>query len=267
MRRTVAIRMARNLKVVVAAAVAAVVAALGAAGVWAAIQTDPGTDPAAQAGLDTFVGVTPTPALLDGPRSAGEALDSLHVTSPSVHESVAAWLKGDVAGAVGALVAEPVNCSDSGTRGVGLCQQLNVAPGTIVSLFRPVAGLPGFRLDATGMRAMVAHLIEGRSPRILLVAQDDRGNALVLIGVDPAKPYDYGGGPDSSPATVAFYLSLSSDGVVHDIGERSRSAPPLEPIRARIRQGEQWTVLGTAPELRTWESEIYATVEAQRREP
>lgn len=250
-----------------AVVLAAVAAALGAAGVWAAIQTEPGADPAANADLDTFVGVTPTPALLDGLSSAGEALDSLQGASPSAHRTVARWLKGDVAGAADAVVAEPVNCSDSGTRGITLCQQLNVAPGTTITLFRPVAGLPGFRLDATGMRAMVAHLIEGRSPRILLVAQDDRGNVLVMIGVDPAKPYDYGGGPDSSPATVAFYLSLSSDGVVHDVGERSWNAPPLEPIRARIRQGEQWTVLGTAPELRAWESEIYATVEAQRREP
>jgi hypothetical protein len=246
---------------------AAVVAALGAAGVWAAIQTDPGGDPAAQAGLDSFVGVTPTAALLDGLQSASEALDSLRGASPPVHEAVAAWLNGDVGGAAKAVVAEPVNCSDSGTRASTLCQQLNVEPGTIVTLFRPVAGLPAFRLDATGMKAMVAHLIDGRSPRILLVAQDDRGNALVLIGVDPAKPYDYGGGPDLSPATVAFYLSVSSDGVVHDVGERSRGAPPLEPIRARIRQGEQWTVLGTAPELRAWEAEVFATVEAQRREP
>ena len=63
------------------------------------------------------------------------------------------------------------------------------------------------------------------------------------------------GGVDSgSSPTMAIYLTINAEGIVTDINDRARSAPPLEPIRAKQRAGEPWVLDAATAEFRDWDS-------------
>lgn len=127
-------------------ALGAAVAVFGAAGVWAASQVGTAPGPNSSADLNTFLGVTPTPPVLDDVPSADTGLASLRSSSKLAQETTLAWLRADISTAAKSVVSEQVNCSDAAARAVTVCKSQATQPATVVTLYRPVVGLPAFRV-------------------------------------------------------------------------------------------------------------------------
>ena len=243
-------------------------ALMGGAVVWAvAAQLTAGPNDG-RGGLNEFVGVTPTPSVIPATTDLAKAIANLQTGAPRVSETIAIWLSSDTRLATLSIRSTRQNCSDSGSRGVNLCTALGLQPGTMVDRYQPKQGAAGAEHTIESLQPVISQLLAGRSPRPLFLAHSGFDAFMLGIAIDPRDPVDWVGGVDSGSApTVAIYLTINAEGIVTDINDRARSAPPLEPIRAKLRAGEPWVLDAATAEFRDWDSAIHDSIERDRKDP
>lgn len=192
----------------------------------------------------------------------------LRVQQPRQAATIDHWMKGDVEAAVATFPTVTGKCDDFITRGMSLCEREGYAPGTSVTLLIPAGeSAPGYQVEAQAIRDEIAYLIEGRSPRLDLLAQRDDGTVLAVIGLDAAPGKLFPGGiPTNEAPVIAAYLYIAPDGTMSDMSERGTGSPPLEPIRNAERQGvHKYTILAVSTEFVEWDKTLNAAADEARK--
>jgi hypothetical protein len=125
----------------------------------------------------------------------------------------------------------------------------------------------GYQVEPQAVRDQIAYPVDGRNPRLDLLAQRDDGTVLAVIGLDPAQGKLFPGGTATNEAPViAAYVYVAPDGTTSDMSERGTGSPPLEPIRNDERQGvHKYTILAASAELVAWDTSLNAALDEARK--
>lgn len=212
--------------------------------------------------------ITPTPTILPKGGNVLPVLEKLRAERPEQVATVDDWLTGDVEAAGATFPTVTGKCDDFITRGVSLCERAGYEPGTSVTLLIPSReSARGYQVEPQAVRDQIAYLVDGRNPRLDLLAQRDDGTLLAVIGLDAAPGKLFPGGTATNEAPViAAYLYVAPDGTISDMSERGAGSPPLEPIRNDERQGvHTYKVLTASAEFVEWDKTLNDALDAARK--
>lgn len=212
--------------------------------------------------------ITPTPTILPNGGDVLPTLEKLRADRPEQAAVVDSWLQGDVRAVVAVFPTIRGKCDEFITRGVSLCERSGYAPGTSVTLLLPSReSAPGYQIEERAMHDKITYLVEGRHPRVDLLAECDDGALLAVIGLDAAPGKLFRGGVATNEApVVAAYLYIAPDGTMSDMSERGTGSPPLEPVRNDVRQGlHTYKVLAASTEFVEWDKTLNAAMDEARK--
>lgn len=209
----------------------------------------------------------PTPALLAGASHDEAAVRAeLAKSNPSAARSLDDVLKGNVQGVVDGLRHDRSPCENVQDRAGNACQTRGLQPGAIVdrATLDPLGTYYG---DVGVVTAAVRHLLDGRSPKLGLLARGSDGRVIAIVNVTPGLPFEMPGGvQDGQIRITRLQLHLAGDGTILGIEQVSDSTPPLEVIRFITHQDKvDFKILYASPEFEAVEKAFADKLKAESK--
>jgi hypothetical protein len=157
-------------------------------------------------------------------------LPGLRAVAPLAAAVIDAVLAEDAAVIVASAPQFVAPCEEYVTRAGDDCQRLGLPHGTIV---RKVGLWQMFAADEAQAIEGARHMLEGRAPRLALLARRADGRYLAVFHVTPSQSFSFPGGLQPGPADVRWLrlqIQASAPALI-EIGQNRGGSPPLEPLR------------------------------------
>jgi hypothetical protein len=236
-------------------------------GATASPTTPAATLPAATA---TPTAASPTPVPLSAAPEIDAARAAIVARSGSLATFVRAVEAQDVEAVLAALPWHVTTCDRLMYRGVTECERAGMAPGTVLELFAPEWWEFGGLERADAREAMTFYL-EGRNPRLAMVADRSDGSIVVLFHIDPRPHLNFPGAvPESGGPAVAIWFATVPGGpsLIATYNLHFEGSPPLEFLRYDAYHGiRDSTILGASDEFRAMEQAWREEDEKRRGQP
>ncbi|MCC6382587.1 MAG: hypothetical protein IT304_08750 [Dehalococcoidia bacterium] len=236
---------------------------------WGLVQNSRSQAPPPEPTIAPGVMPQPTPSLLRSVPTIAEGKAALASTAPGAAEIVALVEGVQVAALLDRMLWQSGSCEQYVARGKDRCEAWGVAPGVVVEWLRP---RPEFavQLLRAAAAAELSYLLEGRHPRLQVLARRDDGAYLLSFAVDPKPGLMFPGAlPEGGTPVGTSYLHTDPKDAakIAGYGSFSVSTPPLEFARYDAFHGiHQYELLAASDEFYKAEQASHDEIEAGRKQ-